>query len=208
MVDNFAVAGTVDEAHGQISSTAAFSSPGVYLVKLTVIDACSNSSTTSTVNGLPAMLVIYDPNAGFVTGGGWFNSAAGSYAAQPALTGKASFGFVSKYKKGQTVPTGETEFQFQVANFNFHSTSYDWLVAAGARAQYKGSGTVNNAGSYGFILTAIDGAVKGGGGVDKFRIKITDKSTGAVVYDNQLGASDGADPSTAISGGSIVLQAQ
>ena len=95
-----------------------------------------------------------------------------------------------------------------MANFNFHSTSYEWLVIAGARAQYKGSGTVNNAGSYGFILTAIDGAVRGGGGVDKFRLKIWDRSSGATVYDNQLGASDSADPSTAISGGSVVVHAQ
>ena len=62
------------------------------------------------------------------------------------LTGKASFGFVSKYAKGATAPTGETEFQFQVANFDFHDTNYQWLVMAHARAQYKGTGAVNNTG--------------------------------------------------------------
>jgi hypothetical protein len=41
------------------------------------------------------------------------------------------------------------------------------LVIAGARAQYKGLGTVNGSGNYGFLLTAIDGQVNGGGGVDK-----------------------------------------
>ena len=81
-------------------------------------------------------------------------------------------------------------------------------MVSGARGQYKGSGTVNNAGSYAFILTAIDGDVKGGGGVDKFRIKIWDKATGTGIYDNQLGASDSADPTTAIGGGSIVIHAQ
>jgi hypothetical protein len=51
-------------------------------------------------------------------------------------------------------------------------------------------------------LTTIDGDVKGG--VDKFRIKIWDNSNnGAIIYDNQLGASDGADPITSIGGGSI-----
>jgi len=35
------------------------------------------------------------------------------------------------------------------------------------------------------MLTAIDGQVNGGGGVDKFRIKIWDSATGQVIYDNQ-----------------------
>lgn len=43
---------------------------------------------------------------------------------------------------------------------------------AGARAQYKGSGTVNGNGNFTFILTAIDRQFNGGNGQDKFRIKI------------------------------------
>ena len=119
------------------------------------------------------------------------------------------------YKKGANVPTGETEFQFQVGNLDFHSTVYEWLVVSGARAQYKGTGTINNAGNYGFILTAIDGAVSGGGGTDKFRIKIWDNGNGGViVYDNQVpsgsctDATDTATPCTAIAGGNIVIHSQ
>ena len=41
------------------------------------------------------------------------------------------------------MPTGETEFNFQVGNFNFHCDSYSWLVVSGCKAQYKGTGTVN-----------------------------------------------------------------
>jgi hypothetical protein len=52
-------------------------------------------------------------------------------------TCRASFGFVSKYQKGRTVPTGETQFQFEVAGFRFHSVSYEWLVVSSAKAQYK-----------------------------------------------------------------------
>jgi hypothetical protein len=126
------------------------------------------------------------------------------------LTGKASFGFVSKYQKGATVPTGNTEFQFHVAKFNFSSTSYQWLVVSGAKAQYKGTGTVNGQPGYGFLLTATDGQLQGGGGVDKFRIKIWDVSTGQVVYDNVLGASDDIDNANpqAIAGGSIVIHSK
>lgn len=40
-------------------------------------------------------------------------------------------------------------------------------------------------------------------------MKIWDKDNGdTVVYDNQIGATDGADPTTAISGGSIVIHAK
>ena len=78
-------------------------------------------------------------------------------------------------------------------------------VVAGARAQYKGTGRINGAGAYGFLLTCIDGALPGGGGTDKFRIKIWDKGTGVVVYDNQIGTSDDAAPTTVLGGGSIVI---
>ncbi len=44
---------------------------------------------------------------------------------------------------------------------------------------------------------------EGGGGVDRFRIKIWDKPTGAAIYDNQTGDDEGAWPSTVISGISI-----
>jgi len=190
---------------GTANTTFTFTSTGVYLVKLTVNDGCGAVTTADTVGGLTAMVVIYDPNGGFVTGGGWINSPAGAYTPYPSLTGKASFGFVSKYENGATTPTGNTEFQFHGANFDFHSTVYDWLVIAGARAQYKGSGTVNGTGDYRFILTAIDGDVNGGGGLDKFRIRIWNNNGGGIVYDNQMNAPDGADPTTVLGGGSIVI---
>ena len=150
------------------------------------------------------LTVWYDPSAGFVTGGGWINSPAGAYSADPTLTGRANFGFVSKYQKGSNVPTGNTEFQFQSGNLHFSSTSYDWLVVAGARAQFKGTGTVNGVGGFDFHLTAIDGAVAGGGGSDKFRIKIRNAS-GGIVYDNMLNAPDTSDPTTTLGGGNIVI---
>jgi hypothetical protein len=47
--------------------------------------------------------------------------------------------------------------------------------------------------------------MSGGGGIDRFRIKIIDNATNQVVYDNQMGAADNADPTTALGGGSIVI---
>ena len=151
-------------------------------------------------------IVVYDPDGGFVTGGGWIDSPEGAYTPDPALTGKATFGFVSKYKKGADVPTGQTQFQFHVADLNFHSDTYQWLVVAGHKAMFKGTGTINGAGNYGFMLSAIDEKLTPSTDVDLFRIKIWDKDNGdAIVYDNQLGDADDADPTTVIGGGSIII---
>jgi MBG domain (YGX type)/YDG domain/Bacterial Ig-like domain (group 3) len=202
------VAGTVTESGGSgtVSKSYSFAAAGIYAVRLTVNDNAGGITITNTVNSDPAFVVVYDPNGGFVTGGGWINSPLGAYALDPTLTGKATFGFVSKYLKGATIPTGDTEFQFKAGNLNFKSTSYEWLVIAGARAQYKGSGTINGTGNYGFMLTAIDGDVNGGGGTDKFRIKIWDKNNGdMIVYDNQYGQTDDSSAGTALGGGSIVI---
>lgn len=192
---------SVSEANdGQATVTHTYADPGVYEISATVDDG-SGPVSCPAANSL---IVIYDPAGGFVTGGGWINSPAGAYPADPTMTGKANFGFVSKYKKGASVPTGQTQFQFKAGNLNFHSTSYDWLVIAGAKAMYKGDGTVNGASGYTFQLNAIDGQINGGGGMDKFRIKIQ-QTSGGVIYDNQQGAGDNNDPTTALGGGSIKI---
>ncbi|MFN0111224.1 MAG: HYR domain-containing protein, partial [Blastocatellia bacterium] len=207
MFDSATVAGTVNQTLKTVTASYSFATPGVYLVSLTVNDNCGGSGSANTIGGLDAFVVVYDPNGGFVTGGGWINSPAGAYVLDPSLTGKATFGFVSKYKRGSSVPTGETEFQFKAANLNFKSTVYEWLVVSGARAQYKGSGTINNTGDYRFILTAIDGQISGGGGQDKLRMKIWDNSGGGLVYDNLFNAPDSSNPTTVLGGGSIVIHA-
>jgi FtsP/CotA-like multicopper oxidase with cupredoxin domain len=187
---------------GEYTSSRTFTQAGVYSVTVTVEKNGFSDSDS-------VMIVIFDPSAGFVTGGGNIASPAGAYVADPLLTGTATFGFVSKYKKGANVPDGQTQFKFAVADLDFSSTTYQWLVVAGPRAQYKGTGTVNGTGNYGFLLTAVDGQVNGGGGVDKFRIKIWDiDNANAVVYDNVPGASediDGASPQSILPGGSIVI---
>ena len=104
------------------------------------------------------------------------------------------------------MPKGQTQVTIHGAGFDFHSTSYNWLVVSAARAQYQGNGTINGKGNYGFIITAIDGEVTGGGGVDKFRIKVWDIATGAIIYDNQMDALDSATPTTALGGGSINIK--
>jgi len=169
MVTEVSGSGTVGDSHS-------YSVPGVYTITLSVTDNDSDVSNESVYQ----YVVVYDPSGGFVTGGGWFNSPAGAYKADETLTGKATFGFVAKYKKGANVPDGNTEFQFKAGDLNFHSSSYEWLVVAGNKAQFKGEGTINGEGSYKFMITADDD------NPDTFRIKIWYEDNGmeVVVYDN------------------------
>jgi hypothetical protein len=197
-------ASTVAGAAGSCQATHIYSNPGVYTINVTVTD----DDTAFASRDLEALVVVYDPNGGFVTGGGHLQVAAGSYTADPTLSGRANFGFVAKYKKGATIPEGQTEFQFQVGNLNFHSETYKSLVVSSFKAQYRGTGAINGVSGYDFIVTAYDGQISGGGGTDKFRIKIT--KAGATVFDNRSGFTedmDGANPQ-AIAGGSIVIHAK
>ena len=175
-----------------------YTAPGVYEIQVKLVDMADEVAEE-----IYQYIVVYDPSGGFVTGGGWINSPAGAYVDDPLLTGKANFGFVAKYKKGQTVPTGNTEFQFKAGDLKFNSSLFDWLVIAGTKAKFKGVGTINGMGSYGFMISAIDEDSKDK--IDKFRIKIWEMANEFVVYDNQNGAEDNSDPTTEIQGGAIVV---
>ena len=189
---------------GSCSPSRQFMLQGVYSITVYVKDDDGGQS-----NSLTIMVTIFDPDGGFVTGGGWIMSPPGAYVLDEDLVGKANFGFVSKYKKGSQTPEGQTEFQFKAGDLNFHSSAIQLgsLVVSNFKAQYKGTGTINGQPGYKFILTAYDGDIQGGGGVDRFRMKIIRLSDNTLIYDNAKGASDDIDAANplAISGGSIVI---
>jgi hypothetical protein len=172
---------------------------GEYALDVEASDAAGNTVRET------RCFIVNNTNGGFVTGGGWINTPQGAYIPDVELTGKATFGFVSKYTKGAAVPTGSTQFQMNLADMNFRSTSYEWLVVARAGLKYKGLGSINGQGQYGFILTAVDGQAEGGGGADKFGIKIWNITSGKIVYDSQAGLAEGTDPLNVLAGGSIVI---
>jgi PKD repeat protein len=197
--DNTTSPGSVSETNGSgtLTGSHTYTADGVYTVTLTVTNTLGGSAQS-----MFQYVVIYNPSAGFVTGGGWITSPAGAYAANTSLTGQANFGFNARYHSGDTVPAGSTQFQFPAANLTFQSTSYDWLVITTNQAQYQGSGTINGAGNYGFLVTALDSG--GGSTPDKLRLKIWDKNNNnAVVYDTQPGAPTTAAPTTVLGGGRI-----
>jgi hypothetical protein len=189
-------------AAGSCSASNTFTGAGVFTVVVTVDDGDGGTDSDSVV------IVVVDPDAGFVTGGGTIDSPAGALVASPSLSGKANFSVNAKYQKNATVPKGQSQLSFQVGDFKFHSEDYEWLVVAGDKTQYRGTGTVGGSGTFGFLLTATDGDVAGGDGVDRYRLKVWDPSAGdAVVYDNALGSPEDIDVANpqAIASGSIVV---
>ena len=185
---------TVDPASSPLSMTHIYSEPGVYTVALTVSDDDGGVTTS-----MYEYVVVYNSDGAFVTGAGWIDSPAGAYIPDPSLSGKATFGFVSKYKKGANVPTGNTDFRFKAANLTFQSNSYEWLVVTGNNnIQFKGEGTINgalapNGEAYKFMIWAGDGES------DTFRIRIwyEENEVEHPIYDNEM--------DQAIGGGSIVV---
>jgi hypothetical protein len=151
--------------------------------------------------------VVFDPDAGSARGAGWFESPPGAHASDQSATGRATFGFLARYRKDATEPVAHPGFRLKTGSFAFESTSYDWLVITGAKAQLRGSGRVDGSGNYGFQIIAVDGQASGASDPDRLRIKIWDSGTGLVIYDNQQGTPDGADPLTHLGGGSITVGA-
>jgi len=188
----------IDTQMGATSPAAqnhTYAAPGVYPVAVTVTDDAGASD-----DGVFEFIVIFDPAGGFVTGGGWYNSPSGAFTPDDAtdadLTGRAHFGFVSKYEKGASVPSGNTHFQFRAGDLVFNSTSYEWLVINqnDRNAQFKGDGIiVGDDQVYRFMIWAGDD------NPDTFRIKIwRDTPAGENrVYDNEGGSP--------LAGGSIAI---
>ena len=183
---------TVMGASGACSVTHSYAMPGTYTVGIGVIDDDTGSAKSELT-----IQVNVTPTTSSLTAGGWIPAPAGSFVNDPSLSGKANFGINVKYQKDSNVPKGQTQFDFKAGNLNFHSTNYDWLVITGNKAQYRGSGTINGSGDYGFMVTAVDGN-------DAFRMVIWDKRTNAVIFDNAVGQPN----PQLIGGGSVNIQSK
>jgi len=163
----------------------------VYNVCVRGTDSAGNTGASACV-----LLPVYDPSAGFVTGGGQVASPAGADLLNTASAGQATFGFVSNYLPGRNTPSGNLEFQFKEGSLNFKSTSMDWLVVTGQPlARFHGIGTVNGANVCNFEVDAWAGSAQPGN-VDAFGLKITGCASGGDRY---------ILPATPLTKGSIII---
>lgn len=114
------------------------------------------------------ILVVYNPEGGFATGGGWIMPADDGLNTHPNV--RANFGFNAKYKQG--LPTGHIEFRYSDGHIDLKSSSIEQLVITGGSiVQFKGLARVNGEDGHWFFAKAIDHG-EPGAGADTFEIKI------------------------------------
>jgi CSLREA domain-containing protein len=171
------------DTSGTASASHTYTAAGVYTIQLTVTDAAGETAVSTF-----EYLVVYDPAAGFATGGGWFWSEAGAchHAICDGIDGnKVNFGFVIRYQKDAAAPDGNA--QFQIGDFRFQATDFHDLVInqSESQATFRGSGKVNgqpapNGTAYQFVVWARDASP------DTLRIRIWYEENGStiLIYDN------------------------
>lgn len=184
-----------------------FTHAGMYTIKATVTDDDGGTG------GGEVLVIVYDPDAGFITAGAQFDSPLGALTADPATAGKGSFVFNPQYRPSDEGPVpggGKVRFKLDGTTtgtgLDFEATSLEWLVVTpDSKAAVKGTGAVAGQSGYGFVLYGYDDP-------DKLRIVIWPLSespipSGTPTYDNRRSAGfdvDVAQPQD-ITGGSVQI---
>ncbi|GAA3150541.1 hypothetical protein GCM10020001_087700 [Nonomuraea salmonea] len=127
------ISGSCDRPH-------TFEHPGMYTIDVTVTDDDGASDNAE------VMVVVYDPDAGFVTAGSTIQSPAGALSEDPAHTGKGSFQFNPKYKPHDDGPVpggGKVSFGLAGSDLDLDATGLEWLVVTpDGKAAVKGTAKV------------------------------------------------------------------
>jgi len=85
---------------------------------------------------------------------------------------------------------------FNAADFHFYASSINTLVISNGIGTLTGTGTINESGTYNFLVTGSESA-------NTIRIQIKD-ALGNKIYDTQLGSPDTAIPTTAVTAGNVL----
>ncbi len=151
---------------------------------------------------------LYDPDAGYVLGAGWYESPVNPALPGMQTGGKAYFAFASWYGDDATTVYGYTAFRFSAGGLTFQSAAHTpmrLVVYRDNQANYIGTGSVNGKEGYGFMVSVRDGDLLASPEADRLRLKVWEIATGTVVYDTQAGEDEVAFPATAIGAGQIVI---
>jgi len=192
----------IDDHHVQLRAERAGKGSGrIYTITTTCTDASNNSIIKTSTVLVPKSM----------KGGSWSAIAIESKAAkqgvaplmEPLVMGMVNFDFAAKTATARS-SRSESLINLLVGKLEFRTLGFDSRTVAGGRTQFRGLGTVNNLPGYRYILTVIDGQAPGGGGIDKFRLKVWNDKTGETVFDNQVGAADDADPTTVVGNGASI----
>ena len=202
--------GLFDSEIEKVVATVTPGEAGLVEICVAGTDAAGNTSDPECLT-----LEVSEPGDGFVTGGGFVlppDIVCSWSDACDAADGKVSFGFVVKSKRKSSVPRGNLQLNFQHGGFRFHARTFEWLLTDDARASFQGSGRINGEGDYGFRVELLDAGRhcehrehRAADGRDRLRIRIWERTSGAIVFDTEPGHTLDAEPTTPLAGGQIVI---
>lgn len=156
---------TESNGTGTASGNHNYSRAGIFVVTLTVADDDSGSGTASF-----AAVVVVDPSAGSVAGGGWITLAGPSSLPGDRLPGtpagtRTTFALSAGYRTTtSTSPVGT--LQVDTPRFYLSSTRLDWMVVTGDSATVQGT-AFGAATQYVFRVEVRDAP-----GADRFELRL------------------------------------
>jgi hypothetical protein len=115
-----------------------------------------------------------------------------------------SFEIVAEYKQGRSIPTGE--MQLFTPHFDFHSTSYEWLIVNDEDCGIvKGRGQMDHDTSeFGFSFVACEGSETET--QDEIIVRIWSATDGSPIFNNGSDTSDvSLEEATKVKGGNVQI---
>jgi uncharacterized repeat protein (TIGR01451 family) len=204
--DGTTSAGTINETNKSATGSHAYTAAGLYTVQLTLTDNHGGPG-----QNMFRYVVVYDPAAGYIaSGAGSVTSPAGSYTANLSLAGTSTISqLAAKYQADGTLNSATNTFRwsYSPAGLIFTSSKMSWLVVSGNKVWLRGEGTTNM-GVACYYLVSVADSTTSTAGPDKVRIRLVRKDTGAVIYDNQMGAPDDALAATNASSYASIIMAK
>ena len=178
---------TVDWGDGSTTTEAAragnqrktshkYANAGFYTITVTITDNNGGVSAPQTTGA-----IVYSPTSSLLADG-----------TVQGPTSSARVRANLSYANGAVRGTFRITQSLDLPEFN--ADAYDYLVISGNQSTVRGTGTLKDGRSVGFLATGIDGSS------DVVRIKVWSLSDGSVLFDTQPGAADNATPATAVTG--------
>ncbi|MBC5992120.1 outer membrane protein assembly factor BamB family protein [Pontibacter cellulosilyticus] len=152
----------------RITGEHTYQQAGIYQIGLDFSQSCLKPANAGYEQWMP----VFDPEAGFVTGAG--------------QTEGIRFNLNARYSgRFATEPQGSVQLDMEGLG-RLRSADLEWLVVSGDKAAFRGEGTIDGRGRYGFTLSVTDAGSPGANDAgDRLRVQVWDlERHSRVVYDN------------------------
>ncbi len=153
---------TLSDAPSPAAASHAYTTPGVYVVELGVTDEDGGWDSSSFT-----YVVVYDPDGGFVTGGGHLRPDGDDEYPGVADGKKANFGFNARYQHGE--PDGH--LNAHLGDLHVELVDLAWLALADDWALFQGTATIDGSDDV-HPIEVLATESGGPGGSDTFRLRV------------------------------------